>query len=77
VLEPSRALEKKYVEDRLSGMSKHRKHPNNVIIEGRFGIIQYKIIYPEYPGPDQLRINDISGAGQVPNIPDKRSSTVS
>jgi hypothetical protein len=30
--------------------SKHRKHPNNVMIEGRFGVVQQKIVYPEYPG---------------------------
>jgi hypothetical protein len=34
------------------------------------------MIYPECPGPDQLRISDFSGAEQVPNIPDKRSSAV-
>jgi hypothetical protein len=63
------------VEDRLSGTSKHRKHTNSVIIEGRFGIVQQKIICPECPGPDQLRKNRVSGVDRVPDIPDKRSYT--
>jgi hypothetical protein len=59
------------VEDRLSRMFKHLKHPNNVIIEGRFGIVQQKIVHLECLEPDQLWKNRLSGAGQVPDIPDK------